>query len=187
MTVGGSTLAERLRGGGVPNVQLIAGDGRTVRLADLVTGLAILYLYPGGEEHPVEKPRRRSRRFAAPEPAPERIAPSSCAVQRRGFRELALDFASFGAKIFGVSCEPHTVQREVTLNEQLPFTLLSDPQLLVADALRLPTLDDRGTRRYRRATLAIGADGLIETVFYPVSPKRGPRQTLAWVQRAWND
>lgn len=157
-------LSERLTGGMLPDILLRASDGSPARLLGLAGDRSVIYLYPGdGTE--------------AQDPA---SPPSSCAVQRAGFRELTLDFAALGVKILGVGCEPHDLQRGVTQAERLPFALLSDSEMQLAAALRLPTFEDRGVRRYRRITL-IAVGETIAAAFYPVSPKRSASQALAWL------
>jgi peroxiredoxin len=49
----------------------------------------------------------------------------------------------------------------------LPLELLSDEDLILAEALSLPTLEVEGMRLLRRVTLIV-ADGQIQKVFYPV-------------------
>jgi peroxiredoxin len=51
----------------------------------------------------------------------------------------------------------------------LPYAILSDPQLELANALNLPTFQTAGLTLYKRLTL-IARDGTIEKVFYPVFP-----------------
>jgi peroxiredoxin len=66
--------------------------------------------------------------------------------------------------------------------EHLPFALLSDPELRLADELRLPTFDVAGMRLYKRITLAV-KDGVIAKVFYPVfPPDRNAADVLAWLR-----
>lgn len=174
---------DRLIGMTLPRLRLLCSDGATIDLATFSKGPLIAYLYPGDGSQAGEPARlaatprgRGSRRGGAPP------APTSCAVQRAGFRDYALDFAALGTRVIGISSESHDAQRAVALAEQLPFPLASDAECQVADALSLPTLTDLGVRRYRRVTLAC-VDGQIEAAFYPVSPKRSATQALSWAEQ----
>jgi len=63
----------------------------------------------------------------------------------------------------------------------LPFELLSDVGLELANALTLPTFEVDGMKLIRRLTL-IASDGTIEKVFYPVfPPDRNAGDVLAWL------
>lgn len=64
----------------------------------------------------------------------------------------------------------------------LPYPLLSDPDLRLADALRLPTFETAGRRLYARQTLVLRYD-LVEHVFYPAFPPDGhAAEVLAWLR-----
>jgi len=172
---------ERIVGTPVPSVRMPCSDGGELDLAQLATSPLIAYLYPGDDQQTTGSSEAASGRREAS------AAPSSCAVQRAGFREYALDFAALGVKVVGISSEPHHAQRSIALAERLPFPLLSDVDCVLADVLPLPTLAERESRRYRRVTLICGQGGAIKAVFYPVSPKRSAMQALSWLEYARRD
>ena len=59
--------------------------------------------------------------------------------------------------------------------------MLSDPDLALAEALRLPTFEVAGMRLYRRLTL-VARRGEIVKVLYPVfPPDRNAADVLAWL------
>ena len=63
----------------------------------------------------------------------------------------------------------------------LPFSLLSDTDLLLARALKLPTFQVTGVEMIKRLTLII-RDGRIEEVFYPVFPSDADAgRVMAWL------
>jgi peroxiredoxin len=63
----------------------------------------------------------------------------------------------------------------------LPFALLSDEDLSLARALRLPTFATGGMTLLKRLTLVL-ADSTIEHVFYPVfPPDRSASDVVAWL------
>jgi peroxiredoxin len=65
---------------------------------------------------------------------------------------------------------------------RLPFQMLADPTLRLADALDLPTFEAGGMTLYRRLTMIV-LDGVIEHVFYPVfPPNEHAEQVLRWLK-----
>ncbi|WP_455402970.1 hypothetical protein [Streptomyces bambusae] len=65
---------------------------------------------------------------------------------------------------------------------RLPFAMLSDPGLRLADVLGLPTFDWQGGRLFKRITLIV-RDGVVEHVFYPVFPPDAHAgQVLDWLR-----
>jgi len=64
----------------------------------------------------------------------------------------------------------------------LPFAMLSDERLALADALGLPTFTVDGMRLYRRLTMII-TGGIIEHVFYPIfPPDQHAQEVLDWLR-----
>jgi peroxiredoxin len=81
-----------------------------------------------------------------------------------------------------VSTQPTNYQREVAQRLKLPFPLLSDADLRLADALRLPTFEAGGQILLKRLTLVVRG-GLVEKVFYPVFPPDShAAEVLCWIQ-----
>jgi peroxiredoxin len=81
-----------------------------------------------------------------------------------------------------VSAQPSAEQAAFAAREQLPFALLSDPELRLAAALRLPTFEAGGMRLYKRLTLVV-RDGAIAKAFYPVfPPDRDAADVLSWIR-----
>ena len=64
----------------------------------------------------------------------------------------------------------------------MPFAILSDKDLKLTNALKLPTFEASGMTLIRRLTLVID-DGAIAHVFYPVfPPDKSAETTLRWLQ-----
>jgi peroxiredoxin len=81
----------------------------------------------------------------------------------------------------GVSAQSTAEQEEFAEREHIPFQLLSDNNLRLAAALRLPTFEAGGMVLYRRLTLVAEA-GTIVKAFYPVfPPDRDAAEVLAWL------
>jgi peroxiredoxin len=104
-----------------------------------------------------------------------------CTPQSCAFRDHVADLAARGAHVVGISAQPPDEQAEFAERVHIPYPLLSDPELRLAGALRLPTFETAGMRLYRRLTL-VARRGTIEKVFYPVfPPDRNAADVLAWL------
>ena len=144
----------------MPPLAFLSTAGTTVQLNELGDGRTVLYLYPmtgrPGEALPDGWDAIPGARGCTPE---------SCA-----FRDHhAALLAAGAAAVYGLSSQSTDEQVEAATRLHLPFPLLSDPGLQLADALRLPTFAAGGQTRYRRLTLIVTA-GRIEHVFYPIFP-----------------
>jgi len=166
--------ADHLPGTAMPPVALPATDGGVVRLDALGPGRTVLYAYPMTGTPGVDPPDGWDAI-----PGARGCTPESC-----GFRDHHAELAAAGAVVFGVSTQSTEVQREAADRLHLPFTLLSDARLELAEALRLPTLEVAGTTMLRRLTL-VARDGRVEHVFHPVFPPDGhAAEVLDWLRRS---
>jgi peroxiredoxin len=106
-----------------------------------------------------------------------------CTPEACGFRDHHEDLLRAGARlIFGLSSQNSDYQREVVGRLHLPYRLLADPELVLADEMRLPTFEADGRRLYRRLTLIV-RDGAVEHVFYPVfPPNQHAEEVLRWIK-----
>jgi peroxiredoxin len=91
-------------------------------------------------------------------------------------------------RVLALSTQDGEYQRELAERLELPFAVLSDSELRLVRALRLPTFeadlgDGRRETLVKRVTLVI-RDGVIEHVFYPVFPPDAhAAEVLAWLRR----
>ncbi len=92
-----------------------------------------------------------------------------CTPQACGFRDLAADFARADVEVFGLSTQDPDYQFEAARRLHLPYLLLSDAELALTRALRLPTFAVDGDVLLRRLTIIVH-NGHIEQVLYPVFP-----------------
>ena len=99
------------------------------------------------------------------------------------FRDLHDELSAAGAAaVYGLSGQDASDQSDVADRLELPYALLSDSGLALADRLGLPTLETAGMTLYRRLTL-IAAGGTVEHVLYPVfRPDRHAADVLAWLR-----
>ena len=151
--------AAHLAGMHLPHVTLHGTDGSSVDLA-AVPGIAVVFAYP------------RTGRPGEPSlvadwdqiPGARGCTPHTCA-----FRDLHAEFSALGARVFGLSTQDTEYQREMTERLHVPFPVLSDADLVLTRALRLPTMDVKGQTLLKRIAW-IARDGTIDRVFYPVFP-----------------
>jgi peroxiredoxin len=166
--------ARHLAGLGTPDVALTATDGSQVSLARL-PGRVVVFAYPR-----TGVPGQIS---VVPDwdmiPGARGCTPQSCA-----FRDVYKELTAAGAThVFGLSTQDTAYQREAVERLHLPFPLLSDEDLALTRALRLPTMEVAGLTLIKRLAMVI-ADARIVQVFYPVfPPDRNAGDVLAWLQQ----
>jgi peroxiredoxin len=106
-----------------------------------------------------------------------------CTPQTCAFRDLFAELKAAGAAhVFGLSTQDNTYQTEMASRLHLPFPVLSDSELLLTEALRLPTMQVAGLTLIKRLALIVD-DGRITLVFYPVfPPDRNAGDVLEWLK-----
>jgi peroxiredoxin len=166
--------ARHLQGMLVPDITLQATDGTAVTLAK-VGGRIIVFAYPRTGE---------PGKIALVDDWDMIPGARGCTPQTCAFRDVHHALVQAGAaRVFGLSTQDSAYQREATLRLHLPFPLLSDQQLALTSALRLPTMQVAGLTLIKRLALVID-DGRITKVFYPVfPPDRNAGDVLAWLQQ----
>jgi peroxiredoxin len=166
--------ARHLPGLTVPDVALDTTDGTQVSLAR-IPGRVVVFAYPRtgvpGQISPVAEWDMI--------PGARGCTPHAC-----GFRDLHKDLAAAGAaRVFGLSTQDTAYQREAAARLHLPFPLLSDEKLALAEALRLPLMHVADMTLIKRLALVID-DGRIAKVFYPVfPPDRNAGDVLDWLRQ----
>jgi peroxiredoxin len=159
--------ADHLPGMSLPSVEL-----PSTMPYNLSEGRLVAYLYPRTGVPGVPLPEGWDGI-----PGARGCTPQSCA-----YRDALAEFEALGARVIGVSAQSATEQAEFATREHIPFPLLSDPGLRLAEALRLPTFEVDGMTLYRRLTF-VAEDGRIAKVFYPVfPPDRNAAEVLAWLR-----
>lgn len=142
----------------LPSLRLRATGGEWVDLAALA-GRTVVYAYP------------RTGEPGVPVPAGWDAIPGArgCTPQSRAFRDHHQELRGLGAAVYGLSTQTTDYQQEAVERLHLPFALLSDAELALTRALRLPTFEFDGMTLIKRLTLIV-RDGRIELVMYPVFP-----------------
>jgi peroxiredoxin len=156
----------------MPSIELPATNGGSIDLSSL-PGRTALFCYP--------------RTGRPDEPAPDGwdAIPGArgCTPQACSFRDAYRSLREAGAsQIFGLSTQDADYQKEAAERLRLPYPLLSDSDLLLARALRLPTFNFGGMTLIKRLTLILDR-GVITAVFYPVfPPDQSANETLRWLK-----
>ncbi len=164
--------AAHLPGMAVPKVALPATDGAVVDLSALA-GTVVVYAYP----------RTAGPDGGVPEgwdliPGARGCTPQSCA-----FRDHFAELRALGvAAVFGLATQDTAYQAEAAARLHLPFPLLSDAGLALADALRLPRFEVAGMVLLKRLALVLRG-GRVAKVFYPVfPPDRSAADVMGWLR-----
>jgi peroxiredoxin len=164
--------ARHLAGTKLPALALPATDGAQVSLS-VLPGRTVVYVYP--------------RTGVPGQPLPDGwdAIPGArgCTPQSCSFRDHFAELQRLGVDcVFGLSTQDTDYQREAVARLQLPFPVLSDHQLRLATALKLPTFSVAGMTLLKRMALVID-DGVIVKVFYPVfPPDKNAEEIIAWLR-----
>lgn len=165
--------ANHLPGSSLPELALPSTQGGSLDLAQSAAGLLVAYVYP--------------RTGVPGQPLPDGWddipGARGCTPQSCSYRDAVAEFAALGAEIIGISAQGHAEQLEFAQREHIPFPLLSDSGLHLAEHLRLPTFEVSGMTLYKRLTFAAEAGEIIKA-FHPVfPPDRNAGEVLAWLRR----
>ncbi|GGW70632.1 putative thiol-specific antioxidant related protein/Peroxidoxin BcpB [Streptomyces lucensis JCM 4490] len=162
-----------LPGTKAPRITLPSTAGKGVRLDALGARRTVIYVYPLTGRPGTDLPEGWNSI-----PGARGCTPETC-----GFRDHFQDLLEAGAgRVHGLSSQDTEYQNEVVERLGLPFDMLSDPALTLADTLGLPTFEAAGARLFKRMTLVL-RDGAIEHAFYPVfPPDEHAAEVLAWLR-----
>ncbi|MFF2010409.1 winged helix-turn-helix transcriptional regulator [Streptomyces sp. NPDC058195] len=92
-----------------------------------------------------------------------------CTLESCTYRDQLAEFTAAGATVHGVSTQRPDEQRDFSRAERLRFPLLSDAELELTAALRLPTFRAGGVSRLKRLTLVVDRDRTVREALYPVT------------------
>jgi peroxiredoxin len=165
--------ADHLRGSRVPDIGLPATDGRLVSLAAIQGSRVVVYAYP-----------RTGRPGVAPLADDWNQIPGArgCTPETCGFRDHHAELQALGADVFGLSTQDTAYQQELVARLGLPFAILSDIELALTRAWRLPTFEAGGETLLKRLTLQV-RDGRVEHLWYPVFPPDShAEQVVGWLR-----
>jgi peroxiredoxin len=162
---------DHLLGNSLPSIALPSTQGECVELSAIV-GRVVIYCYPMTGQPGIPLPDGWDAI-----PGARGCTPQSCA-----FRDHHQELNELGASVFGLSTQSTDYQLEAKTRLHLPFELLSDCELNLTNALKLPTFEVDGKRLIKRVTLIID-EGKIMKVFYPVfPPDQNADQVIDWLK-----
>jgi peroxiredoxin len=164
--------ADHLPGLALPPLVLsVAGGGRFDLREAATIGTLVAFVYP-----------RTGTPGQPPVPGWDDIPGArGCTPQSCAFRDTREELARHGAELIGISAQTPDEQAEFAEREHIPYPLLSDHDLKLADAMGLPTFETSGLHLYKRLTF-VAEQGRIVKVFYPVfPPDRNAGDVLAWL------
>ncbi len=159
-------LMARLRGQRLPDVELTTDESMRRSLPTSASGLVVLYFVAG------ENDETWIDGHATPD-----------ASQHRGYVNYRKIFEEIGVKIFGVSCQPEATLARIKWYLKATHTIFSDPELILGQALELPTTQEGNTKRYLRMAL-VASNGTIHKWFGPLSDSEAAgsaRQVMTWI------
>jgi len=144
-----------LVGSVVPRVELPCADGAA---RDVVaSGMTVLFTYPAtGRPTPLP-----SGWYDIPGTA-------GCTLENRLFRDRWPSFVDAGVAVHGVSTQRPDEQAAFAASESVPYPLLSDVDLALVAALRLPTFRAAQQLRLKRLILVVDGSRVVRHVLYPV-------------------
>jgi peroxiredoxin len=164
--------AAHLTGAVMPSITLPATSGEPVDLSR-IGPRAIVYVYPMTGKPGVPLVEGWDQIPGA----------RGCTPESMAFRDHYEELTELGAQVFGLSVQDTAEQAEAATRLKLPFPLLSDSGLVLAERLRLPTFTAAdGVVRYKRLTLVLD-QGRVGHVFYPVfPPNQHATEVLSWLR-----
>ncbi len=165
--------ARHLEGARMISVLLPATDGLKCDLASL-PGRVVIFAYP------------RTGKPGITNPDGWDLIPGArgCTPQACSFRDHFAELKTLGVdRLFGLSTQSASYQREVAERLHLPFPILSDESLTLVRTMRLPTFETSGMILLKRLALVID-NGTIKHVFYPVfPPDQSADEVIAWLKK----
>lgn len=144
-----------------PNFALLDKDGQSVSLTDFLGKKIVLYFYP-------------------------RDNTPGCTKQACAFADAYEGFQSQNIVVIGISKDSVASHQKFAQKYNLPFILLSDPELLAIkayDVWQEKKLYGKIGMGVVRATYIIDENGIIEKVMPKVKPDTNAAEILAYLQQ----
>lgn len=166
--------ADGLVGRDLPAIALPSTDDQTVELSGLGFGggRALVYVFPMTGEPGRDMPEGWDSIPGA----------RGCSSHNCDIRNHYADLVQLGVdRVYGLSSQSRAYQSALVDALRLPYPLLTDEELRLADDPGIPTLSAGELTLFRRCALLV-RDGVIEHVFYPIfPPDQAARAVLDWL------
>ncbi|POX45887.1 winged helix-turn-helix transcriptional regulator [Streptomyces sp. Ru72] len=148
----------------LPELQLAGPEGVPTDPVAADRTWTVLYCFPGayapgGQDYP---------------PGWDRIPGTlGCTLESCTYRDRMTAFAERDVRVHGVSTQRPDQLAAFAEHARIPFPLLSDADLQLAAALRLPTFRAAGVDRLKRLTLVLDSSRTVRGVLYPLDDPAG--------------
>lgn len=142
-----------------PEFELLSDTGEPVKLSDFRGRRVVLFFYP-------------------------KAATPGCTTQACGFRDNFPVLEAKDATVIGLSPDAPKALAKWKVKENLPYTLVSDPDHATAEAYGVWGEKKMYGKPYMgiiRSHVIIGPDGRVEDVQYGVSPKDSVDKAMAFL------
>jgi DNA-binding HxlR family transcriptional regulator/peroxiredoxin len=161
-----------LLGDGTTSATAVPSSAEALRLAELVgtvvpplprdplppaAAYTVLYCYPGTA-------------LAGIDGVP---GGPGCTLESCTYRDRLSDFDAVGARVVGVSTQLPEEQAAFAAESRIQFPLVSDADLSLTTALRLPTFRLQGVTRLKRLTLVVDQDRVVRGTLFPIRDVTG--------------
>jgi len=174
------------------NLPIPVDDGACNHLLGLTVPDLELPATTGGHVSPVGHGARWTVLYAYPRTGvPDKDSPPGwdeipgargCTPQNCAFGDHYRELQNLGAAVFGLSTQSTAYQLEMATRLHLPFPVLSDEDLQLTRALRLPTFRYGDWTLIKRLSLILEGDRIAH-VIYPVFPSTADAPAvLAWLR-----
>ncbi len=143
-----------------PDFTLADKDGREVSLHDFAGKKVVVYFYPKDNT-------------------------SGCTRQACAFRDAYAEFGQKGVTVIGISRDSVKSHQNFAGKYELPFILLSDPQLAAIqdyDVWQEKKMYGKTTMGVVRSTYVIDENGMIVKVFPKAKPDTNATEILQWLE-----
>lgn len=101
------------------------------------------------------------------------IGGPGCTLESCTYRDRLVEFADLGASVVGVSTQRPDEQRDFAQHNAIQFPLVSDMDLTLTTALRLPTFRLQGVSRLKRLTLVVDDKATVQGTLFPITDVTG--------------
>ncbi len=105
-----------------------------------------------------------------------------CTIEACEFRDLYSDLKAAGAILLGISRDPVKAQKKFADKFSLPYTLLSDPDLIICkqfDLVSEGSMYGKPVTKIERSTFVIDKHGKLQAEFRKVKPEGHAAEMLA--------
>lgn len=108
-----------------------------------------------------------------------------CTKQACGFRDAIEEYNSLGIPVIGISKDSVRSHSNFATKHELPFILLSDPELEAIkgfDAWQLKKLYGKEYYGIVRSAFLVNEEGIVEKAYPKVKPEQNAREILNYLQ-----